>query len=396
MQIKPARIVQNLKPYFFAGLTKTFAELRARGVDIIRLDMGSPDLPPADFIVNALTESAKNPKKHGYAPAAGSAEFLNAVAFYYKRRFGVDLDPKSQILALIGSKEGIYHINRTLLDPGDLVLMPDPYYPVYIAGAELAEADVHYMPLLKKNEFLPDFDAIPADVAKRAKMMWLNYPNNPTGAIADLGFYKRAVEYATENEILIVHDAPYCDLTFDNFKAPSILEVPGAIDVAIEFNSLSKTYNMAGWRVGMAVGNSDVIKYLANYKSQVDSSLFAPIMDAGIAALTSDQNWLVGRNKIYEERRDVVYKGLKEAGFEVDLPKAALYLWAKLPAGFSDPVDYCARLLNDTGVSLTPGIVYGPSGANYVRFSIVIPTDAIQVAMQRLVEWTKAEQKAMS
>lgn len=392
--MKPARIIQNLEPYFFAGLNKTFAELRARGIDIIRLDMGSPDLPPADFIIEKLYESAKNPKKHGYSPLGGSQEFFNAVAWYYKERFDVELDPKTQVLALVGSKEGIFNIHRTLLDPGDVVLLPDPFYPVYKAGADLSEARIHYMPLLKENAFLPDFSAIPSDVAQEAKLMWLNYPNNPTGAVAGIDFFKEAVEFARNYDIVIAHDAPYCDLTFDNYRAHSILEVPGAIDLTIEFNSLSKTYNMAGWRIGMAVGNAELIKYLATYKSQIDSSVFGPILDAGIAALTSDQSWLEGRNKIYQERRDLIYKGLQEAGFEVDLPKAALYVWAKLPKGFDDPVDYCARLLQDTGVSLTPGIIYGPSGADYIRFSYVIPSDAIQEAMERIVTWTKEQTAA--
>lgn len=384
---QPSKTVANLKPYFFAGLKTVIAELQAKGMDIIRLDMGSPDLPPASFIIETLVESARNPKKHGYSPAGGSAGFLKAVSTYYKRRFDVDIDPVTEALALIGSKEGLFNLNHTFLDPGDMVLLPDPYYPVYLAGAQLADARYHFMPLLKENSFLPDFDAIPEEVASEAKIMWLNYPNNPTGAVAGLDFFKKAVAFAKKYDILIAHDAPYCDLCFDGYEAPSILEVEGAKDVAVEFNSLSKTYNMAGWRIGMAVGNKEAIRLLANYKSQIDSSIFMPIMDAGQAALTSDQAWLEGRNKIYEERRNVVYQGLKEAGFEVDLPKAALYVWAKLPPKFDDPVKFCADLLNDTGVSMTPGVVYGPSGKDYIRISIVIPTDRITEAIDRLKDW---------
>lgn len=384
---QPSKTVANLKPYFFAGLKTVIAELQAKGMDVIRLDMGSPDLPPASFIIETLVESARNPKKHGYSPAGGSAGFLKAVSTYYKRRFDVDIDPATEALALIGSKEGLFNLNHTFLDPGDMVLLPDPYYPVYLAGAQLADARYHFMPLLKENSFLPDFDAIPEEVASEAKIMWLNYPNNPTGAVAGLDFFKKAVAFAKKYDILIAHDAPYCDLCFDGYEAPSILEVEGAKDVAVEFNSLSKTYNMAGWRIGMAVGNKEAIRLLANYKSQIDSSIFMPIMDAGQAALTSDQAWLEGRNKIYEERRNVVYQGLKEAGFEVDLPKAALYVWAKLPPKFDDPVKFCADLLNDTGVSMTPGVVYGPSGKDYIRISIVIPTDRITEAIDRLKDW---------
>lgn len=360
-------------------------------MDIIRLDMGSPDLPPASFIIDKLIESAKNPRKHGYSPAGGSPGFLKAISTYYKRRFDVDIDPKTEALALIGSKEGLFNLNHTILDPGDIVLLPDPYYPVYLAGAQLADAHYYFMPLTKENDFLPDLEAIPEKIAKEAKLMWLNYPNNPTGATADLDFFRRAVEFARKNDILIAHDAPYCDLCFEGFEAPSIMQVEGAKDVTVEFNSLSKTYNMAGWRIGMAVGNETAISLLANYKSQIDSSNFMPILDAAQAALTADQGWLVERNKIYEKRRDVVYNGLKDCGFEVDLPKAALYLWAKLPPKFHDPVKFCADLLNDTGVSMTPGIIYGPSGADYIRISIVIPTDRIEEAIGRMQAWIAAQ-----
>ncbi|MDD2521290.1 MAG: aminotransferase class I/II-fold pyridoxal phosphate-dependent enzyme [Anaerolineaceae bacterium] len=388
---QPSKTVANLKPYFFAGLKSVIADLQEKGVDVIRLDMGSPDLPPASFIIDALIESAKNPKKHGYSPAGGSPGFLKAVATYYKRRFDVDIDPKTEALALIGSKEGLFNLNHTLLNPGDWVLLPDPYYPVYLAGAQLSDANFHFMPLLKENDFLVDFEAIPEEIAQKAKIMWLNYPNNPTGAVADLSFFERAVAFAKKYDILIAHDAPYSDLSFNGYEAPSIMEVDGAKDVAVEFNSLSKTYNMAGWRIGMAVGNKEAIRLLANYKSQIDSSIFMPIMDAGQAALTADQAWLVERNKIYEKRRDVVYNGLKECGFEVDLPKAALYLWAKLPPKFNDPVKFCADLLNDTGVSMTPGVVYGPSGKDYIRISIVIPTDRIEEAIGRMKTWIEKQ-----
>lgn len=320
----------------------------------------------------------------------GSAEFLRAVSSYYKDRFGVAIDPKNEALALIGSKEGIFNIHHTLLDPGDLVLMPDPYYPVYMAGAELASARVHFMPLRKENAFLPDFDAIPAEVAQQAKLMWLNYPNNPTGAVADLDFFQKAVDFAMRHEIIIVHDAPYTDLTFDGYVAHSILEVPGAKEVAVEFNSLSKTYNMAGWRIGMAVGNADVVRYLATYKSQMDSSIFAPIMDAGTAALTGDQSWLVERNQIYQERRDVVFAGLIEAGFEVEKPKGALYLWVRLPEKYHDTAQFCSDVLHEAGVSLTPGEIYGPQGEDFFRISIITPTEQIKEAMRRLVAWVES------
>jgi LL-diaminopimelate aminotransferase len=390
MKIRPAKTVEQIKPYYFSTLNKTIAELKAQGKDIIRLDMGSPDLPPAQFIIDQLIESARHPNKHGYSPMGGSTEFLCAISSYYNNRFGVAIDPKKEALALIGSKEGIFNIHHTLLDPGDLVLMPDPYYPVYMAGAELASASVHLMPLRKENSFLPDLDAIPAEVAQQAKLMWLNYPNNPTGAVADLDFFQKAVDFAMRHEIIIVHDAPYTDVTFDGYKAHSILEVPGAKEVAVEFNSLSKTYNMAGWRIGMAVGNADVIRYLATYKSQMDSSIFAPIMDAGTAALTGDQSWLAERNQIYQERRDVVYAGLIEAGFEVQIPQAALYLWVRLPENYHDTMQFCSDVLQEAGVSLTPGQIYGPQGKDYFRISIITPTEQIKEAMRRLVDWVNS------
>ena len=248
MNIKPAKTVANLQPYFFAGLPKKFAELEARGVKVIRLDMGSPDLPPADFIIDKLVESARDPRKHGYSPAGGTKGFRQAVQTYYQRRFQVGLDADREVLALIGSKEGIFNIHHTLLDPGDLVLMPDPYYPVYLAGAQLADARVYYMPLLKENGFLPDFDQIPGAIADEAKMMWLNYPNNPTGGVADLDFFRKAVAFARAHDIVIVHDAPYTDLTFGGFKAPSILQVEGARDVAVVFKNLLENYKKGGWR----------------------------------------------------------------------------------------------------------------------------------------------------
>ena len=393
MIIRPAKIVEAIKPYFFASLTQKIMDLRANGMDIIRLDMASPDLPPADFIIDKLVSSSRNPRKHGYAPIGGTPEFLKAITDYYERRFNVMLDPKREALALIGSKEGIFNISQTLLDPGDLVLMPDPYYPVYHAGAQLASAEVYYMPLRRENGFLPDFGAIPTDVANRAKIMWLSYPNNPTGAVADLAFFDRAVRFALKHEIVIVHDAPYTDLTFDGFIAPSILQAKDAREVAIEFNSLSKTYNMAGWRVGMAVGNAEVIKYLGTYKGQIDSSMFIPVMEAAEVAITSDQSWIFERNKIYLERRNLAYEGLKAAGFEVDLPRAALYLWARLPEGFHDDMQFCDDLLTATGVSITPGTIYGPSGADHIRISICTPTQQIAKAIERLVEWTKQQGK---
>lgn len=388
---KPADRIAEFKPYFFASLAKKLSALKKSGMDVIRIDIGSPDLPPKDFIIDQLATSARRPDAHGYTPNGGTPAFHQAIADYYGKRFNVELDPGCETLALIGSKEGLFNLAQVIINPGDIVLVPDPGYPVYNAGSLIAGARVVLVPLLEKNGYLPDLDAIPTDVLKSAKILWLNYPNNPTGAIASLEFFKKAVDFGKQHHILIAHDAPYADVCFDGYKAPSILQIPGAKDIAVEFNSLSKTYNMAGWRLGMAVGNAEVIHYLHTYKSQMDSSLFAPIIEAGIAALSGDQSWLEDRNKIYEERRDIVVNGLKAAGFRVNTPPAAIYVWAGLPEGFTDSTLFCDKLLTETGVSATPGIVYGQYGEGYLRVSLGTATDRIKLAMERIVAWMKTK-----
>lgn len=387
MVFEPAQRIAGFKPYFFATLNKRLAELKARGMDIIRIDMGSPDLPPADFIIDALAKSAHRTDTHGYTPNGGTPAFRKAVTEYYGRRFGVELDPDKETLALIGSKEGLFNLSQVLVNPGDVVLVPDPGYPVYSASGLIAGAQVHYLPILAEQGFLPQLEDVPEEIARRAKILWLNYPNNPTGAIAPLEFYHRALEFARHYNILIAHDAPYADVCFDSYHAPSILELPGAREVAIEFNSLSKTYNMAGWRLGMAVGNEDVIKMLSTYKSQMDSSIFMPILEAGMAALNGDQSWLDERNAVYQERRDIVVDGLTAAGFQIERPKAAIYVWARLPGGERDSTKFCARLLEETGVSTTPGVVYGQYGEGYLRVSLGTATARIREAVERIAGW---------
>jgi len=390
MEFKPADRIAKIKPYFFSALIKKIEKLQSEGMDVIRLDMGSPDLPPAPFIIDSLIESVKMPNKHSYSSSGGSKSFLKAVSYYYSRRFDVDLDPETEIVALIGSKEGIFNIHHTMLNPGDLVLLPDPCYPVYRSGVSISNCQSYAMPLLKKNGFLPDLESIPENIAENAKLMWVNYPNNPTGAVASLEFFEKLIEFAINHKIIIAHDAPYVDVTYDGYRAPSILEVDGAKEVVIEFNSLSKTYNMAGWRVGMAVGNSDIINLLKVYKSQIDTSLFTSIMDASETALMGDQSWLVDRNHVYQERRDIIVWTLKEAGFRLETPKAGLYIWCQLPPGYEgDTTEFCEKLLNCTGVSVTPGFVYGPSGKDFIRISIVTATNRIKEAMERMLTWMK-------
>jgi LL-diaminopimelate aminotransferase len=379
--------ISSFKPYFFASLNVKIADLKQKGTDIIRLDMGSPDLPPANFIVDSLEKSARRPDTHGYSPMGGTPAYKQAITLYYSRRFGIELNPKNEVLGLIGSKEGLFNLSQVLLNPGDISLIPDPGYPVYTAGSKIAGAEIYSLPLLSKNNFLPDLDSIPDEIARRAKILWLNYPNNPTGATATLDFFKKAVAFGRKYNILIAHDAPYVDVCFDGYVAPSIMQVPGARDVCIEFNSLSKSYNMGGWRLGMAVGNPQVLGFLHTYKSQVDSSNFEPLLAAAITAMTGDQSWLEERNQIYQDRRDIVLSALRSCGFEVQTPPAAIYIWAHLPKGFTDSTEFCNRLLEETGVSTTPGIVYGDYGEGYLRISLGMDTKRIQEAMERMTAW---------
>ena len=387
--LPPAQRISSFEPYFFASLGNRISQLKQKGVDVIRIDMGSPDLPPAGFIIEELVEKSRRSDTHGYSPTGGTQDFKKAVAQYYLDRFEVNLDPQTEVIGLIGSKEGLFNLSQVILNPGDIALVPDPGYPVYSASGIIAGGRIVNFPLLEENHFLPDLEAIPAEVLKNAKILWLNYPNNPTGAIASLSFFEEVITFARKHRILVAHDAPYVDICFDGYTAPSLMQVPGAKDVAIEFNSLSKTYNMAGWRLGMAVGNPEVIDYLFTYKSQMDTSTFGPIFSAGVKALTGDQSWLEERNEIYKERRDLVVRGLKSAGFSLETPHAAIYVWAKLPDGERDSIAFCSRLLEETGVSTTPGIVYGEHGEGFLRISLGTSTDRIREAMERIVDWKK-------
>jgi LL-diaminopimelate aminotransferase len=382
---KPSERIAQIKPYFFADLGKRIAAMKAKGADVIRMDIGSPDLPPPGFILEAMFESASRSDTHGYT-LGQTQGFRKAIATYYKNRFGVELDPKTEAIDLIGSKEGLFALSQVILNPGDIALVPDPSYAVYTMGAQIAGGDAYAMPLLAKNAFLPDFDEIPAAVLKKVKILWLNYPNNPTGAIADLAFFERAVKFAKKNGLLIAHDNPYCDVGFNGYHAPSLLQVPGAKDVAIEFNSMSKTYNMAGWRVGMVVGNPDVVKFIETYKSQQDSAIFAPLMAAAEAAMLGDQSWLTERNRVYQARRDAVIDVLHAAGLRVEPPQAALYVWAPVP-GSEGSMDFCAKMLEDTAVSTTPGVVFGKHGEGYFRISLVGDVERLRSGAGRISDW---------
>ncbi|MFN2183703.1 MAG: LL-diaminopimelate aminotransferase [Anaerolineae bacterium] len=381
--MRVAERVDTLPPYVFAKLGQRIVEMKAQGKDIIRLDIGSPDLPPPDFIVDALNQSLRDPSKHGYGGYYGTPALRRAMASYYQSRFGVRLNPDKQVAPLIGSKEGIANVALAFVDPGQVVLVPDPGYPTYSLGTILAGGEPVRIPLLEANGFLPDLDAIPRDVARSAKILWLNYPNNPTGAVASLEFLERAVAFARRNELLVCHDNPYCDVVFDGYSAPSILQVPDAMDVALEFNSLSKTYNMAGWRIGMAVGSAVAVEALARTKTNIDSGIFLPIQDAAVVALTGDQSWLAARNEIYRERRDLILAALRDMSIDAHKPKASLYIWARVPEGYTS-AEFATQVLDESAVSITPGSAFGLHGEGFIRISLGMSTERIVEAMERL------------
>ncbi|MGE5706812.1 MAG: LL-diaminopimelate aminotransferase [Bacteroidota bacterium] len=381
--MRPAKRIETIPPYLFAQIDKRKAEAIARGVDVINLGVGDPDSPTPPHIVEAMLRSTQDPATHNYPPYEGTGAFRRAVSEYYGKRFGVTLDPETEVMALIGSKEGIAHVFYAYVDPGDYTLIPDPAYPVYKTSTLLAGGIPYEMPLLAENGFLPDFSAIPEEIAKKAKLMFLNYPNNPTGAVCDKSFFEEAVAFAKKYDILICHDLAYSEITFDGYVAPSILEVPGAMEVAIEFNSLSKTYNMTGWRLGMAVGNKEAIAALGIIKTNTDSGAFKAIQEAGILALTGSQDHLLALNDVYKERRDVLVKGLRKLGWELEPNKASFYVWLPIPQGTTS-IEFAARLLDEAGIIAPPGVGYGTHGEGYVRFALTAPVARIQEAVDRL------------
>jgi LL-diaminopimelate aminotransferase len=383
--MKVADRVAALPPYLFARIEQKIEECQNRGVDVISLGIGDPDLPTPPHIVQALQDQADNPANHRYPSSVGLLAFRRAVAGWYRDRFGVSLDPRSEVVTLIGSKEGIGHISFCYLNPGDYALIPDPGYPVYGIGAALAGAENYLLPLKAERGFLPDFAAVPADVARRAKLLFLNYPNNPTGAVAGLDFFREAVSFARSFDLIICHDAPYTEITFDGYVAPSFLQAEGAREVGIEFHSLSKTYNMTGWRLGWAAGNAEVVKTLGTLKSNLDSGVFQAVQYAGIAALTGPQDCVRNTLQVYRERRDIVVEGLRSLGWHVDPPKATIYVWAPVPPPYTS-TEFAELVLEKAGVVLTQGIGYGTCGEGFFRISLTIPTERLTEAFRRLKE----------
>jgi LL-diaminopimelate aminotransferase len=375
--------VKNLPPYLFKEIDRLKAELIARGVDVINLGVGDPDLPTPKHIIERLKEAAEDPANHQYPSYSGMNDFKGAVARWYQRRFGVDLDPVSEVITLIGSKEGIAHLPLAFINPGDLALIPSPAYPVYGVAVMFAGGTTHEMPLLKENGFLPDLDAIPADVAKRAKLLFINYPNNPTGATAEADFFRKVVAFAREYDVIVCHDAAYTEMAFDGYRPMSFLEVPGAKEVGIEFHSLSKTYNMTGWRLGFAVGHAKVLEGLGQIKSNVDSGAFNAVQLAGITALESDQSCVQEMQAIYQERRDVLIRGLREVGLHAEPPKATFYVWCPTPPGMTS-AQFTSLLLKEAGIVTTPGSGFGAPGEGYVRMALTVSKERIQEAVERI------------
>jgi LL-diaminopimelate aminotransferase len=378
-----AKRIEKLPPYLFAEISKKIAEKRAQGVDVISFGIGDPDLPTPDYILDSMIEASRDPANHRYPESEGLPELHEAIARWYDRRFGVELNPATEVLPLIGSKEGIGHIALCFIDAGDVALVPDPGYPVYGVGTLLAGGELYFLPLTEENEFLPDLDAVPDDVARRAKVLWLNYPNNPTGAVADMEFFERAVAFAKRHNVAILHDGPYSEVAFDGYRPVSFLEVPGAKDVGIEFHSLSKSYNMTGWRIGMAVGNAQIIDALMRVKSNLDSGIPQAIQRMAITALDGPQDCIGEHNAIYERRRDRLVAALNKLGLRLQPPKASLYLWARVPEGTTS-VQFATRLLDEVGVVVTPGIGYGPTGEGYVRLSLTIPDERLEEGVRRM------------
>ena len=378
-----AERIRTLPPYLFAAIDEMKQQAVARGVDIINLGIGDPDLPTPEPILERMQKAVTDPQHHQYPSSSGMLSFRTAVSGWYKRRFNVNLDPKSEVVTLIGSKEGIGHVPMAFIDPGDVVLVPSPGYPVYPVAASFAGGIAHEMPLLKQNGFLPDLDAIPPDVARKAKLMFLNSPNNPTSVIADTAFFSRVIAFAKEHHVIVCHDAAYSEIFYDGQRPSSFLEAEGAMDVGIEFHSLSKTFNMTGWRIGFAVGRAEVIAGLSQVKSNMDSGQFQAVQEAGITALESDDRLTAGLRAIYQERRDVLVAGLKNLGLEFETPSATFYVWIEVPKGYTS-ASFTAHLLEKAGIVTTPGNGFGAPGEGYIRMALTTTKERLAEAADRL------------
>ncbi|HKM39254.1 MAG TPA: LL-diaminopimelate aminotransferase [bacterium] len=381
--MKPAQRIAAIPPYLFAEIDKLKARARARGVDVIDLGIGDPDQPTPCNVIEALKEAATDSATHRYPPYEGMVQFKQAVADWYRKRHQVELDPETEVMALIGSKEGIAHICWAFVDPGDVTLVPDPAYPVYNTGTLLAGGVPFTLPLKPETGFLPDYKSVDPETARRAKLLFINYPNNPTAAVATPEFFTRTVDFARRHNIVVCHDFAYCETTFDGYKAPSFLASPGAKDIGIEFNSLSKPYNMTGWRLGFAVGNKDVLAALSVIKTNIDSGVFNAVQYAGIEALSGPQDFITRMNHIYSGRRDVVIKGLNSLGWELEPTMGTFYVWAPVPEGYTSP-SFATFLLETAGVNVAPGNGYGKHGQGYFRIALTCNEERLSEAVERM------------
>ncbi len=380
---RPAKRIRDLPPYLFAEIDRKIQAVKAQGADVISFGVGDPDFPTPPHIVEALQEAASDTANHGYPSYFGLAALREAIAVWFGKRFGVTLDPSSEILPLWGSKEGVAHLPWALIDDGDVALCSDPGYPVYDTGTRLAGGEPVGVPCRAERGFLPDFSEIPAEVAARAKILWLNYPGNPTAATCELDFFTAAVEFCREHEILLAHDAAYSEITYDGYRAPSVLEVPGAKDVAVELHSFSKTYNMTGWRIGWVCGSPEAIEALGRLKTNLDSGVFNGIQRAAIAALEGPTDFLDEQLAVFTSRRDRAVEALRSAGMDATAPKGSFYLWVPVPGGESS-AEFATRILEEAAVVITPGGGYGDHGEGYVRFSLTLADDRIDEGLERI------------
>lgn len=378
--------VESLPPYLFVEISQKIAEKRAKGEDVISFAIGDPDIPTPSHIIDRLFQAVRDPANHRYPESDSLPELRQAVADWYQRRFDASLDADSEVLPLIGAKEGIAHIALCLIDPEDIALVPDPAYPVYAVGTNLAGGKPYFMPLTAENSFLPDLSAIPKHIWKKAKLLWINYPNNPTGGVAELDFFNRVIEFARRHNVAVCHDGPYTEVAFDGYQPVSFMQADGAKEVGVEFHSLSKSYNMTGWRIGMIVGNPIMVDALKRVKSNLDSGIPQAIQYAAIEALTGPQDCIQEHNAKYQKRRDLVIEILNSLRIKAEPPKAGLYIWAKVPEGYTS-VEFATDLLEKVGVAVTPGIGYGQNGEGYVRLSLTIPDALLVKGLSRLAEW---------
>ncbi len=381
-----AQRVESLPPYLFVEISKKIAAKRAKGEDVVSFGIGDPDIPTPSHIIERLCQASQDPVNHRYPETEGLPELRQAIAAWYKKRFDVSLDPDKEVLPLIGAKEGVAHIALCFIDPGDIALVPDPGYPVYSIGTELVGGESYFLPLTDENDFLPDLRGIPGDVLRRARLLWLNYPNNPTGAVAGLDFFNEVVRFARQHDLVVCHDAPYTEIAYDGYRPVSFMQAEGAMEVGVEFHSLSKSYNMTGWRIGMVIGNAEMVNALKTVKSNLDSGIPQAIQYAAIEALTGSQECIAEHNAVYQKRRDLVIETLNKIGVEARAPRGGLYVWARVPQGYTS-VGFATELLEEVGVVVTPGTGYGPSGEGYVRLSLTIQDTDLEKGLSLLSEW---------